>query len=137
MKKGQQLKHIEERFLENCRTYYVHDKPVTSLIITVVFGRQDAGRDKIACFMTGKLMRLLWPQSVPCQQARTPSQNAHTPGRGSQFVDLVPERLPGVALAPDDERGQTGTGSRIRSASLASNGGAAHYWRAASADARR
>ena len=128
------MKHIEERFLENCRTYYVHDKPVTSLSIAVVFGRQDAGRDKVACFMTGKLMRLLWPQSVPCQQARTPSQNAHTPGLGAQFVDLGPERLLGVALAPDDERGQTGTGSRIRSISLASNGGAAYYWRAASAD---
>ena len=131
------MKHIEERFLENCRTYYVHDKPVTSLSIAVVFGRQDAGRDKIACFMTGKLMRLLWPQSVPCQQARTPSQNVHTPGRGAQFVDLGPERLLGVDLAPDGGRGQTGTGSRIRIASPASNGGTTHDWQAASADARR
>ena len=131
------MKHMEERFLENCRTYYVHDKPVTSLSIAVALGRQDAGRDKVVGFMTGKLMRPRWPQSVPCRQARAPSQNAHTPRRGAQLVDLGPERLLGVVLAPDDERGQTGTGSRIRSASLASNGGAAYYWRAASADARR
>jgi len=134
-KKGQQMKHMQERFPENCR-YYVHDKPVTSLSIAVALGRQDAGRDKIVGFMTGKLMRPQWSQSVPCQQARAPSQNAHTPRRDAQLVDLGPERLLGLVLAPDDERGQTGTGSRIRSASLASNG-AAHYWRAASADARR
>ena len=74
-KKGQQMKHIEERFFENCRTY-VHDKPVTSLSIAVVFGRQDAGRDKVACFMTGKLMRPHRPQTPigkPEPQAKTPT----------------------------------------------------------------
>src|SRR5665811_1637815 len=60
-KKGQQMKHMEERFLENCRTF-VHDKPVTSLSIAVALGRQAAGRDKVAGFMTGKLMR---PQRPP------------------------------------------------------------------------
>ena len=52
-KKGQQMKHMGERFLENCRTYYMHDKPVTSLSIAVALGRQDAGRDKVVGFMTG------------------------------------------------------------------------------------
>ena len=51
-KKGQQMKHMEARFLKNCRTY-VHDKPVTSLSIAVALGRQDAGRDKVVGFMTG------------------------------------------------------------------------------------
>jgi ElaB/YqjD/DUF883 family membrane-anchored ribosome-binding protein len=32
--KGEQMKHLEEQFLENCRTY-VHDQPVTSLAIAV------------------------------------------------------------------------------------------------------
>ena len=45
------------------------------------------------------------------------------------------KRLP--VLGPHDACRQTGTGSRIRSASLASNKVAAHYWRAASADAKR
>jgi hypothetical protein len=62
-KKGQQMKHMEEQFLENCRTY-VHDKPVTSLSITVVLGRQAAGRDKVAGSMTGKLMRPQRPQPL-------------------------------------------------------------------------
>ena len=42
-----------------------------------------------------------------------------------------------TVLGPLDVRRQTCSGSRIRSASLASNGGAVYYWRAASADARR
>jgi hypothetical protein len=74
-KKGQQMKHMEERFLENCRTY-VHDKPVTSLSIAVALGRQDAGRDKVAGFMTGKLMRPQRPQTPvgkPEPQAKTPT----------------------------------------------------------------
>jgi hypothetical protein len=133
-KKGQQMKHMEERILENCRTY-VHDKPVTSLSNAVALGRQDAGRDKVAGFDWQANAAAAAPN--PCRQARAPSQNAHTPRRGAQLVDLGPERLLGLVLGPDDARRQTGTGSRIRSASLASNGGAAHYWRAASADARR
>ncbi|MDD5320578.1 MAG: hypothetical protein PHD43_08225 [Methylococcales bacterium] len=119
-KKSQQMKHIEERFLENCRPY-VHDKPVTSLSIAVALGRQDAGRDKVAGFMTGKLMRPQRPQSVPCRQARAPSQNAHTPKRGAQLVDLGPKHLPRLVLGPDDAYGQTVTSGRTRSASLASN----------------
>ena len=74
-KKGQQMKHMEERFLENCR-YYVHDKPVTSLSIAVAHGRQDAGRDKVVGFMTGKLMRPQRPQTPvgkPEPQAKTPT----------------------------------------------------------------
>jgi len=74
-KKSQQMKHMEERFLENCR-YYVHDKPVTSLSIAVALGRQDAGRDKIVGFMTGKLMRPQRPQTPvgkPEPQAKTPT----------------------------------------------------------------
>ncbi len=70
-KKGQQMKHMEERFLENCRTY-VHDKPVTSLSIAVALGRQD----KVAGFMTGKLMRPQRPQTPvgkPEPQAKTPT----------------------------------------------------------------
>jgi ElaB/YqjD/DUF883 family membrane-anchored ribosome-binding protein len=35
--KGEQMKHLEEQFLENCRTY-VHDKPVVSLGIAVALG---------------------------------------------------------------------------------------------------
>ncbi|MDD5580427.1 MAG: DUF883 domain-containing protein [Methylobacter sp.] len=35
--KGEQVKHLEEQFIENCRTY-VHDKPVTSLGIAVAVG---------------------------------------------------------------------------------------------------
>ena len=74
-KKGQQMKHMEERFLENCRTY-VHDKPVTSLGIAVALGRQNAGRDKAVGFMTGKLMRPQRPQisvGKPDPQAKTPT----------------------------------------------------------------
>ena len=130
-KKSQQMKHIEERFLENCRPYG-HDKPVTSLSIAVALGRQDSGRGKVVGFMTGKLMRPRWPPTgKPETQAKTP-----TPLEDVQIVDLGSERLLGSVLGPDDACGQTGTGSRIRSASLATNGGAAHYWRAASADAR-
>lgn len=74
-KKGQQMKHMEERFLENCRSY-VHDKPVTSLSIAVALGRQDAVRDKVAGFVTGKLMRPQRPQTPvgkPEPQAKTPT----------------------------------------------------------------
>ena len=74
-KKGQQMKHMEEQFLENCRTY-VHDKPVTWLSIAVALGRQEAGRDKVAGFMTGKLMRPQRPQTPvgkPEPQAKTPT----------------------------------------------------------------
>jgi len=74
-KKSQQMKHMEERFLENCRTY-VYDKPVTSLSIAVALGRQDAGRDKVAGFMTGKLMRPQRPQTPvgkPEPQAKMPT----------------------------------------------------------------
>jgi ElaB/YqjD/DUF883 family membrane-anchored ribosome-binding protein len=35
--KGEQLQHLEERFVENCRKY-VHDKPMTSLGIAVGLG---------------------------------------------------------------------------------------------------
>lgn len=35
--KGEQMKHLEEQFMENCRQY-VHDKPVTSLGIAVALG---------------------------------------------------------------------------------------------------
>jgi hypothetical protein len=69
------MKHMEDRFPENCRTY-VHDKPVTSLSIAVALGRQDAGRDKVAGFMTGKLMRPQRPQTPvgkPEPQAKTPT----------------------------------------------------------------
>ena len=69
------MKHMEDRFLENCRTY-VHGKPVTSLSIAVALGRQDAGRDKLAGFMTGKLMRPQRPQTPigkPEPQAKTPT----------------------------------------------------------------
>ena len=70
------MKHMEDRFLENCRTY-VHGKPVTSLSIAVALGRQDVGRDKVAGFMTGKLMRPRWPNqspvSMPEPQAKTPT----------------------------------------------------------------
>jgi hypothetical protein len=135
-KKGQQMKHMEERFLENCRTY-VHDKPVTSLSISVALGRQEVGRDKVASFMTGKLMRPQQPQTPvgkPEPQAKTPTP----PRRGPQLGDLDPGRLLGLALGPDDTRGQTGTGSRIRSVSLAGNGGTAHYCQpASSVDVRR
>jgi hypothetical protein len=61
-KKGQQMKRMEIRFFENCRTY-VHDKPVNSLSIAVALGRQDAGRDKVAGFMTANLMRPQRPQT--------------------------------------------------------------------------
>jgi hypothetical protein len=74
-KKSQQMKHMEERFLENCRTY-VYDKPVTSLSIAVALGRQDAGRDKVAGFMTGKLMRpqrRQTPVGKPEPQAKMPT----------------------------------------------------------------
>jgi hypothetical protein len=50
-------------------------------------------------------------------------------------ADTLCKRLP--SWVNHDARRQTGTGSRIRSASLASIGVAAHYWRAASANARR
>jgi len=52
-------------------------------------------------------------------------------------ADTLCKRLLGLVLDPHYARRQTGSGNRIRSASLASNGVAAHYWRAASADARR
>jgi ElaB/YqjD/DUF883 family membrane-anchored ribosome-binding protein len=35
--KSEQMKHLEEQFLENCRTY-VHDKPVISLGIAMALG---------------------------------------------------------------------------------------------------
>ncbi|CAA9890873.1 conserved hypothetical protein [Candidatus Methylobacter favarea] len=35
--KGEQMKHLEEQFVENCRNY-VHDKPVTSLGVAVALG---------------------------------------------------------------------------------------------------
>ncbi|MGZ8927992.1 MAG: DUF883 family protein [Methylobacter sp.] len=35
--KGEQMKHMEEQFVENCRKY-VHDRPVTSLGIAVALG---------------------------------------------------------------------------------------------------
>jgi hypothetical protein len=79
-KKGQQTKHMEERFLENCRAYYVHDKPVASLSIAVALGQQDAGRDKVAGFMTGNLMRPRWPQSVsPSRPAPAAGFLSHRP----------------------------------------------------------
>ena len=80
-KKDQQMKYMEERFLENCRAY-VHDKPVTSLSIALALCRQAAGQDKIAGIMTGKLMQPQRPQT-PVGQARAPRQNAHTPSRGA------------------------------------------------------
>lgn len=43
--KRQQMKHMEERFLENCRSY-VHDKPVTSLSIAVALGRAASAHDR-------------------------------------------------------------------------------------------
>jgi hypothetical protein len=52
-------------------------------------------------------------------------------------ADTLCKRLLSLVLGPHDARRQTGSGNRIRSASHASNGVAAHYWRAASADARR
>ena len=132
-KKGQQMKHMQERFLENCR-YYVHDKPVTSLSIAVALGRQDAGRDKIAGFMTGKLIRPQRPQTPvgkPEPQAKTP-----TPLEEALNLLTLAQNVSSAWSWAPMRRAGTGTGSRIRSASLASNG-AAHYWRAASADARR
>ncbi|MCD2452550.1 hypothetical protein GO003_019375 [Methylicorpusculum oleiharenae] len=77
-KKSQQMKHVEEQFLENCRTC-VHDKPVTPLIIDVALGRQDAGRDKVAGFRTGKPMRLQRPQTKPEPQAKTPTPLKEAP----------------------------------------------------------
>jgi hypothetical protein len=76
-KKGQQMKHMEERFFENCRTY-VHDKPVNSLSIAVALGRQDAGRDKVDGFMNAMLMRPQRPQT-PVDK----SEPDHTPRRGA------------------------------------------------------
>ncbi|CCE24233.1 hypothetical protein [Methylotuvimicrobium alcaliphilum] len=58
-KKGQQMKHTEERFLKYCRSY-AQGKPMTSLSIAEALGRQDAGRDKVIGLITGQLMR---PQS--------------------------------------------------------------------------
>ena len=54
----------------------MHDKPVTWLSIAVALGRQEAGRDKVAGFMTGKLMRPQQPQTPvgkPEPQAKTPT----------------------------------------------------------------
>jgi len=108
-KKGQQMKHMEERFLENCRTY-VHDKPVTSLSIAVVLGRQAAGRDKVAGFMTGKLMRPQRPQ--PLKEALnllTLAQNVSSAwswvpmmraGRPASVAGFVPHRSPVMGLPP-------------------------------------
>ena len=123
-KKGQQMKHMEERFLENCRSY-VHDKPVTSLSIAVALGRQDAGRDKVASFMTGKLMRLQRPQQSlagkPEPQAKTPTpleealnlltlaQNVSSAwswlpmmsaGRPAPAAGFVPHRSPVMGVPP-------------------------------------
>ena len=83
-KKGQQMKHMEERFLENCRSY-VHDKPVTSLSIAVALGRQDAGRDKVADFMTGKLM---WPQRPQTPVGKSEPQ-AKTPTPLEEALNLL------------------------------------------------
>ena len=80
--KGEQMKHLIERFLENCRTY-VHDKPVTHLGIAVALGRQEAGRDKVASFMTGKLMR---PQQSPVGK---PESQVKTPTLLEEALNLV------------------------------------------------
>ena len=122
-KKGQQMKHMEERFLENCRTY-VHDKPVTWLSIAVALGRQDAGRDKVAGFMTGKLMRPQRPQTPvgkPEPQVKTPTpleealnlltlaQNVSSAwswvpmmraGRAAPAAGFVPHRSPVMGVPP-------------------------------------
>ena len=76
------MKHMEDRFLENCRTY-VHDKPVTHLGIAVALGRQEAGRDKVASFMTGKLMR---PQQSPVGK---PESQVKTPTLLEEALNLV------------------------------------------------
>jgi hypothetical protein len=133
-KKGQQMKRMEIRFFENCRTY-VHDKPVNSLSIAVALGRQDAGRDKVAGFMTAKLMRPQRPQT-PVGKSEPQAKTLTLLEEALNLLTLAQNVSSGLVLGPDDARRQTGTRSRIRSASLASNGGAAHYWRASSADAR-
>lgn len=82
-KKGQQMKHMEERFLENCRAYDYH-KPVTPLFIAVALGRQDAERDKVAVIWTGNLMRSQRLQTLVGKSGpQTRSQTSTPPRRGA------------------------------------------------------
>jgi hypothetical protein len=89
------MKYLEEQFLENCRTY-VYDKPVTSLGIAVALGRQDAGRDKAAGFMTGKLRRPQTPVGKLEPQAKmpTPLEEARNLVTLAQTVSSAWSRVP-------------------------------------------
>ena len=120
---SQQMKHLKSDF-STIAALDVHGKPVTSLSIAVALGRQDAGRDKVAGFMTGKLMRPQRPQSPvgkPEPQAKTPTpleealnlltlaQNVSPAwswvpmmraGRPAPAAGFVPHRSPVMGLPP-------------------------------------
>ncbi len=116
-KKRQQMKYMEERFLENCGSY-MHDKPATSLSIAMALGRQYAGRDKVADFMTGKLMRPQRPQ-IPVGKPDPQAKTSTPLEEGLNVLTLAQNIFSAWSLGPDDARRQTGSGSRIRYASLA------------------